>query len=554
VGLGDRLFEPPAVDAAKVEGRLLRLAPQLRQLIQRAGDALAANDTSGAQQTLSLALAMEPGQPDVLRLYGLLLAQLGNYDAALANFQTALNAAPDDAVTSWQYARACEDAGKLEVAFALRRRAIEHLPHSPLAWMDLGEHLYAYTRAEAAIAPLERAAELAPRFAPGLLKLGNVYLACGRVAEGARLIRQATEAEPAFVPAWVALVDIKTLQLTPAEMDRMRMLLDHPSPLLPGERVALEYALALVCERQGNYEESWRRSLQANTLRKHELPPWDSERFRLQERQTGEMFKRVHALAADQQLGREVVFIVGMPRSGTTLVEQILASHPDVEGAGELAAVPNVLTEESTRRQRRFPEWVPHADARDWQRLGERYMELTRDFRRRRPWSTDKLPGNWRVLGAIRSMLPGAHIIICRRDPLENCWSCFKQYFPDGWEYTNDLEHLGLFWRAFDSTAMEWAERAPAHVRQQSYEALTESPEVEIRAMLEFCSLPFDSACMHSHQSRRSVRTLSAAQVREPVHQHRSIAVCYKDLLDPLRAELGLSPWSDGDHGGEICQ
>jgi tetratricopeptide (TPR) repeat protein len=544
VGLDDRLFEPPAADADKVAGRLAQLAPPLRQLIQHAGDALAVNDVQRAQQALVRALAIAPGQPDVLRLYGLLLAQVGNHHAALANFEAALRAVPDDAVTLWQYARACEDMGKLDAAFDLRRRGVERMPRSPLAWADLGEHLLAHVSAEAAITPLERAAELAPRFAPGLLKLGSAYVACGRVEDGARLIRRAIEADPTFVPAWVALVDIKTFPVGTPEMERMRDLLSDSSTLLPGERIAMQFALAHACERMGSHDEAWRLLVEANALRKRELPPWDIERFRFQEQLADEVFSRTHAHAIDPQLGREVVFIVGMPRSGTTLVEQILAAHPGIEGAGELAALPQVLTEESTGRQQRYPEWVPDASPQDWQRLGERYLELTQGFRSRCPWSTDKLPSNWRALGAIRAMLPGARIVVCRRDPLENCWSCFKQYFPNGWEFTNDIEHLATFWRAFDHAARQWAQRSPMHVRQQGYEALTEEPEAEIRALLEFCGLSFDPACLQSHRSRRSVRTLSAAQVREPLHRHRSTAARYEGLLDPLRAVLGLPAWA----------
>lgn len=551
MGLSDRLFEPPAADADKVDARLARLAPQLCQLIQRAGDALATDDVRNAQRALSSALAIAPGQPDVLRLYGLLLARMGNHDAALANLDAALHGAPDDAVTFWQYARTCEDAGKLDAAFDLRRRAVERAPQSPLAWEDLGEHLFAYTDAKASIAPLERAVQLAPQFAPGLLKLGNAYIACGRAEDGARLIRQAIGAAPSFVPAWLALVDIKTVPLTATEIDRMRDLAAAASSLLPGERIALQVALAHACERQGKYEEAWQRLVEANALRKRELPPWDGERFQQQERQADEVFGVAHAHAINTQLGREVIFIVGLPRAGTTLVEQILASHPEVEGAGELPALPAVLTEDSTRRQQRYPEWVSDATSEDWQRLGERYLELTRSFRSGRPRSTDKLPSNWRALGAIRAMLPGAHIVVCRRDPLENCWSCFKQYFPKGWEFTNDIEHLGLFWGAFDHAARQWAQRAPAHVRQQDYEALTENPETEIRALLDFCGLPFDPACLHSHQSRRSVRTLSAAQVREPMYKHRSTVTHYGHLLDPLRTALGIPPWSPEDTGSD---
>lgn len=550
MGLDDRLFEPPAADADKVEARLARLSPQLFGLIQRAGDALAANDLPVAQQTLKQALAMAPGQPDVLRLYGLLLAQVGNHDAAIVNFEAALKGAPDDAVTFWQFARTCEDAGRVDEALHLRRRAIERLPQSPLAWEDLGEHLFAYVDAKAAIAPLERAAQLAPRFAPGLLKLGSAYTACGRSGDGARLIRQAIGTDPSFVPAWLALVDIKTVALTEAEMEQMRGLAAETSPLLPGERIALQFALALVCEQEGSYAEAWHRLVEANALRKRELPPWDDDRFRKQESQTNSVFSRAHAHATNPQLGREVIFIVGLPRSGTTLVEQILSSHPEVEGAGELAALPQVLTEESTRRQQRYPEWVPDAALQDWERLGERYLELTRSFRGNRSRSTDKLPSNWRALGAIRAMLPGARIVICRRDPLENCWSCFKQYFPKGWEFTNDIGQLGLFWQAFDQAATQWARRDPGSVREQIYEVLTENTDAEIHALLDFCNLPFNAACLRPHESHRSVHTLSAAQVREPVYRHRSVGANYGTLLDPLRKALGFLPQDEPPRAG----
>jgi tetratricopeptide (TPR) repeat protein len=541
MSVSDRLFAPPASDSARIDARQARLPVRLRDLIQRAGDALANGNMDVAQRALADALAMDPDQPDVLRLYGLLLAQVGNFPASVANFEAALRAAPDDAMGFWQYARVCEEAGNVEAALQLRQRAVTRMPNSPLAWADLGEHLFSYGSVDASIAPLERAVELSPDYAPGLFKLGNAYVACGRPDEGAAMIRAALQREPAFGAAWIGLVDIKTVALTDTELDRMRQLL-ATQRIDPGERTALEFALAMACERLGRHAEAWERLSTANARRKAELRPWSREQFRDQERTAMEIFGSIHAGSADSTLGENVVFIVGMPRSGTTLVEQILASHPQVHGSGELPGLPQVLTEESTLRQRRYPDWVPQASADDWQRLGRRYLELTTGLRKDRPVSTDKLPNNWRAIGAIRAMLPGARIVVCRRDPLENCWSCYKQYFTQGWEFTYDLEDLATFWKAFDAAASHWADRAPRRVRQQHYEALTESPESEIRALLAFCRLPFDEACLRFHESRRSVQTLSAAQVRQPMHRHAGVAAAYGALLDPLRRALGMAP------------
>ncbi|MGH8113011.1 MAG: sulfotransferase [Rhodanobacteraceae bacterium] len=539
--MSDRLFAPPALDAAKVEARQSALPPRLQALIQRASDLLVGTDPMLAQPVLAEALAVAPEQPDVLRLYGLLLAQIGNLAAASANFEAALRAAPDDAMGYWQYARMRAEAGAIDAALELRHRAVVRIPGSPLAWADLGEHLYSHRSIESALPPLERAAELAPDYAPGLFKLGNAYVACGRTADGVAMIRRALAREPAFGAAWMGLVDVKTVPVTESEVTQMRDLLSDGSRIDSSERTAIEFALAMVNERTGRYREAWEHLVHANARRKRELPSWSVEDFRAQERKTEQAFAAETTHASDQGLGSEVIFVLGMPRSGTTLVEQVLAAHPRVQGAGELAALPQALTEESAARQRRYPDWVPEAGPADWQRMGQRYLELTASFRKERPYSTDKLPGNWRALGAIRAMLPGAHIIISRRDPLENCWSCFKQYFPHGWQFTCDIDELAAFWKAFDRAATHWAARDPAYVREQGYEAITESPETEIRGLLDFCGLPFDDACLHAHLSRRSIHTLSAAQVREPIHRHRSIAMEYGELLDPLRKALGTS-------------
>ncbi|MGH8146123.1 MAG: sulfotransferase [Rhodanobacteraceae bacterium] len=540
MGISDRLFALPPADAAKVEARLAALPSGVRALIERAGSLLAGTNPSAARPVLAQALAAVPDQPDALRLDALLQARAGNAAAAADGFEKALRAAPDDAMGYWQYARVREDAGDIAGALALRRRTIEVLPESPAAWADLGDHLYRHQSIEAALTPLERAVELAGTFAPALFKLGAAYVACGKVDAGAAMMRRALQHEPAFGVAWLGLVDAKTVSVTPQELARMRELLEGSSKIDSGERTAIEFALAMACERMGNHAEAWQRLVHANARRKAELRPWSREHFLERERKAGEVFAVPHACAVTATLGQDVIFIVGMPRSGTTLVEQILASHPEVRAAGELPAFPQVLTEESTRRRCHYPDWVPDASAEDWERLGQRYLELTAAFRSDHPFSTDKLPVNWRAIGAIRAMLPGARIVVCRRDPLENCWSCFKQYFGRGWEFTYDIRDLATFWKGFDQASSYWIRRDPLQIREQRYEAMTEAPEREIRELLDFCGLPWDARCLQFHESRRSIETLSAAQVRLPMYKHRSVAPRYGALLNPLRLALGL--------------
>ena len=548
MSISDRMFRAPKPDLAKINARLAMLPPRLSATIEHAGNALAADDLRMAQSLLVHALQVAPAQPDVLRLYGLLLARLGNLQGAYANFRAALRAAPDDAMGYWQFAQVCEQAGDVANAWQLREQAVQVLPESPMAWADLGEHLARHQQPDLALEALERATRLAPDYPPALLKLGDALVSCGRAEEGAAAMRKAIALEPAFGAAWLNLVDIKTVPLSEQEVDQMRTLLNGQS-IDESERTAIKFALGKACEDRGFYEEAFALLADANDRRKHEIRAWNIDQFQYRSLHAEAVFARPFAVAEDADLGEQLIFIVGMPRSGTTLVEQILASHPDVRGMGELGELAQVLTEESSRLQRHYPDWVSEASPQDWQRLGLRYLELTARFRGgHQARFTDKMPNNWQAIGAIRAMLPGARILICRRDPLENCWSCFKQFFTNGWEFTYDIEQLGIFWKAFDRAARKWVTRDPGRIREQGYELLTEQPADEIRSLLDFCGLSFDPACLAFHQSRRNVHTLSAAQVRQPMRRHAATAAAYGAILDPLRLALGMTPLAQSEN------
>jgi len=231
------------------------------------------------------------------------------------------------------------------------------------------------------------------------------------------------------------------------------------------------------------------------------------------------------------------IFIVGLPRSGSTLIEQILASHSSVEGAGELPDLPLTLVEESKRRGQLFPQWVGAMRPDDWQRLGRRYLERTSHWSAQRPVFTDKLPNNWQYIGVIRAMLPGARIIGVRRDPLETCFSCYRQFLYNN-EYQRTFADLAAFWRDFDRSLKHALAQHAAHVHESVYEDLLADPERHIRVLLDFCGLAFEPACLEFHRTERDVRSPSAMQVREPLRRDTARAARYGVLLDPLRAEL----------------
>jgi hypothetical protein len=266
--------------------------------------------------------------------------------------------------------------------------------------------------------------------------------------------------------------------------------------------------------------------------------PWDAAGFAQQLQALQAAFPVAAARAAPDQ-GREVVFLVGLPRSGSTLVEQVLASHSQVEGASELPYLQSILDAESRRRGRRFPLWAAEASSEDWARLGQEYLGRSARWRRQRPIATDKLPDNWLFVGAIRAMLPAARIVDCRRDALQTCWSCFKQLFgPGRAAYSYDFSSLAQFAVACERSGDAWAAREPAAVRVQHYEALVADPERETRALLDFCGLPFEPGCLRAHEAQRAIRTPSALQVRQPMRQVSAPADAYGELLSPLRQAL----------------
>jgi len=244
----------------------------------------------------------------------------------------------------------------------------------------------------------------------------------------------------------------------------------------------------------------------------------------------------------DASLGREAIFIVGQPRSGSTLFEHILAAHAEVEGAGELPDLGVVIQRESQRRQMPFPTWIPRANAQDWHRLGEEYLQRTARWRSMTPRFTDKMPENWKLAGVLRVMLPGATVIETRRDPLETAWSCFKQQFYSQPHFACDAGDIAVHLQGCERTMDQWRAQAPDRIHLHRYEDLQATPEAGIRALLDDCGLPFDPACLSFHAAERSVRTASAAQVREPLRISTARAHRYGKLLDPFRAALGLAP------------
>ena len=521
----------------KPNDRLRDLPPRTAAMLGEAVRLIDRRDYDGAERALTGALVLAAEHPETARLHGLIRHRRGRLAEAEEIYRRALIAHPADAALASQLGELRIDRGDVAEGFALLRRATEIAPDDMDAWFRFGVQLDKYAMNEQALAAGRRIVALAPDHRLGRHLIARNLHALGFIDEAAAEYRRliALGGDRAY-QAWFSLVDIKTVRLDANEIAALQRSFDSPKTI-DEARAPLGFALGKVYEDAGRYAEALAAFSRANAIVRRGIA-WDAAAFSGEIDETMRVFSNETA-QAPASLGGETLFVLGMPRSSTTLIEQILAAHPDVEGASELPDLPAIIAQESNRRGMPFAAWAAIATAADWERLGREYLERTVRWRKERARSTDKLPHNWMLVGAIRAMLPAAKIVDCRRDPLETCWSCYKQLFAPGLvRYAYDFGELAAQWRDYDRLARFWAKRHPTHVRAQSYETLLDEPEREIRALLEFCGLPFDEACLHFHESKRSVRSASAGQVRQPLRRDTARAARYGDLLAPLRDGL----------------
>ena len=506
-------------------------------MLAKAREEWARHDFEAAERSLTGVLALAPGEPTAMRMLGMVAQRRGNHVQAIDCFQRVLAVWPDDSDLHVCIGIALFERGSIEQALTHMRRACELQPDSAPAWFNFGEALARVTHTGEAVAALQHALEIDPAHMPARLSLSKAQASLGEIDAAVAGFREVLRLDPGNAEGWFGLSNLNTVRFDAADAARLQRAITREG--LPArQRELLGFTLAKALEDQGDYGEAFETFRQANASRRHRVK-WNAagERRRVDDIQR--IFANEMPPPLDPELGREVTFIVSIPRSGSTLVEQILASHPHVEGANEIKDMPEVIDAETRRRRSAFPLWATDATAQDWHRLGQEYLARTVHWRKSKPRFTDKCLVTWYLVGAALAMLPAARVVVVRRDPVETCLACYRQCFTEQTAFTCDLDEMADYCIDFSRLTRFWLERYPGRVLDLPYESLVAEPEPVIRNLLDFCGLPFDPACLEFHKTSRTVLSApSAAQVRQPLRRDTARSARYGEKLDGLRQRL----------------
>jgi len=542
--LGDHLTASgDAVAADEAYAQHIKFSTNDPRLLEAAA-ALCENRIPVAESLLRAHLKQFPTDLPALRMLAEVAARLQRYADAEVLLERALELAPSFVPARHNYAVVLHRQRKIKAAWEQVQKLVEADPLNP-----------SYRTLKAAIASgigeYDQALELYagvlaeyPHNARVWMSYGHSLKTANRQTDCVQTYRKSIELAPQLGEAYWSLANLKTFKFEPADIEAMQTQLAR-GKLTPEDRFHFHFALGKAFEDAGQFAESFRHYEEGNSLRRKGVgydADWNSEQMRrMQALFTPQFFA---ARAGQGASAPDPIFIVGLPRSGSTLLEQILSSHPQVEGTMELADMPNLVRElggSQVRAKSKYPESIAALDADALLALGERYLELTRIYRRTdAPFFIDKLPNNFAHTGLIHLILPRAKIIDARRHPLGCCFSGYKQHFARGQHFTYNLDDIGRYYRDYVELMAHYDAVLPGRVHRVIYEQLIEDTEGEVRRVLDYCGLPFDQRCLRFYENERAVRTASSEQVRRPIYREGvDHWVNYEPWLGPLKSALG---------------
>jgi tetratricopeptide (TPR) repeat protein len=526
--------------------RIKRLPKQL----QAATHHLYENRLLKAEGLCRTWLQKNPQDVEAMRLLAEVGNRLGVLDDAEFLLESAVEFAPDDMAVRVDYIRILRKRQKYEKALEQAEALHQREPKNPVFTSQLAIERMQTGDYDGALALFDAVLEQVPGDPATLTSRGHALKTWGKSDEAVQSYRDAVASTPAHGDAWYALANLKTYRFSDDEFEAMRDAEAAPGQTLQN-RINLCFSLGKALEDRKEFPASIEYYERGNALKKlqtrYTAEQMDAELAAQKDFCTAELFERQ---GGKGDPAPDPIFIVGLPRAGSTLLEQILASHSQVDGTLEL---PNIIAISQHLRGRdklsdrtRYPRVLHELGADTLAALGKRYIDETQVHRKGAPFFTDKMPNNFRHIGLIKLILPNAKIIDARRDPLGCCFSGFKQLFAEGQEFTYGLEEIGRYYRGYVELMDHFDAVLPGQILRVIYEEVVADTEAQVRRILDYCGLPFEQACVDFHQTKREVRTASSEQVRQPINTKGLEAwKPFEPWLEPLKAALGpaLTDW-----------
>jgi tetratricopeptide (TPR) repeat protein len=531
-------------EAAACFERALALRPDWAEVHSNLGNVLQTQDKlEEAAACHERALALKPECAEACSNLGIVRQCQGRLDQAVSCYERALALQPDYVDAHNNLGTALLEQDRVEEAVAHYERALVLKPDYPSAHNNLGNALLRQDKMDEAQAHFERAVALKPDYPNACNNLGNVFKELGRFNDAMAQYDRAIAIRPDYAEAHLNRSEIKSFQAGDSDLAALKELAgrdDSPCGLSADKAVYIHFALAKALDDVGDYEGAFEHLRAGNALKR--------ARIQYHEKPVLELFRRIatafhrglfDGLRGPGHPSPVPVFVLGMPRSGSTLIEQILASHPQIHGAGELTALEKMESSGLLNTgQQPYPESIAGFDGPALRRLAESYLSRMPQVAPGNARVVDKLLGNFLHVGLIHLMLPNAKIIHIARHPADTCMSCYSKLFTNGLRFSYDLAELGRYYCAYSELMTHWRSVLPPGVMLEvSYEDVVDDLEGQARRLIDHCGLSWDDRCIHFHESSRPVKTASSVQVRQPLFR--------SSLRRWRKYEAGLGPLLD---------
>jgi len=539
--LADKGMERQTVQVRAQIERLHDLPPTLVGVM----DLIAQGRLLKAEEFCRQFLLKVPQHVEGMRLLADIGMRLGVLDDAEFLLESALKFEPDNVQIRIDYIQALRKRQKFQQALEQAKQLLATSPQNPQFQSLFGVESMQTGDYDAALAAFDDVLKKIPGDPVTLTSKGHAYKTCGDYDSAIGSYHAALASQPQYGEAYYSLANLKIYAFSDDEFKDMRAQ-EGNSNLSHIDRVYLCFALGKAYEDRGDFETSFKYYERGNRLKKsqgrYSAEQMSADLKAQRDLCTADLFARRSGVGHDAP---DPIFVLGLPRTGSTLLEQILSSHSQVDGTLEL---PNILSlSQRLRRRGRqsdasgYPEILLELSEAELEQFGKQYIDDTRIHRRDAPFFIDKMPNNFRHIGLIHLILPNAKIIDARRQPMACCFSGFKQLFAEGQEFTYGLEEVGAYYRDYVQLMDHWDDVLPGKVLRVQYEDVVANIDTQVRRMLDYCGLPFEEACVNFHQTERSVRTPSSEQVRQPIfksglEQWRHFEPWLGPLKDALRS------------------